>query len=164
MGALITLLDTILFIYFLGISIVVPTLDAQIVLPSNIFPDVLVHLNMWYINEFGNYLVSEKPHFFVGITWQELVFAWPLCIASLYGIVAGKTWLPTICLIYGVDFLTALVAILSELVGSGKASDKLISLYSIFVGFAVLAVLRGLLPHFQKSNVTRLALVKKKDS
>ncbi|GJW22465.1 paired amphipathic helix protein Sin3-like protein 2 isoform X3 [Tanacetum coccineum] len=92
------MLDTILFMYFVGIVIVVPILDAQIVLPSNIFPDVLVHLNKWYVDEFGNYLVSEKPHFFVGITWQELVFAWPLCIASLYVLVCAnmetiKEWL-----------------------------------------------------------------------
>ncbi|KAL4572971.1 hypothetical protein LXL04_019760 [Taraxacum kok-saghyz] len=119
---------------------------------ENFFPDILVKLNAWYAQEFGDYLVSEKPHFFVGLIWLELLFAWPLAVASLYGIVAGKAWLRTTCLLYGVTTLTAMVAILSELVGSGKASEKLLMLYSPFMGFAVLAILRGLLPNSPKSN------------
>jgi len=38
------------------------------------------------------------------------------------------------------------VAILSELIQSSKASEKLLMVYYPFLGFAVLAVLRGLLP------------------
>ncbi|KAI3736284.1 hypothetical protein L6452_15823 [Arctium lappa] len=164
MGAITKLIDTILFIVFLVIAIAAPLLDAQTCLPSTIFPDVLVHLKTWYTHEYGDYLVSEKPHFFVGLIWLELLFAWPLSIASLYGIVTGKSWLHTTCLMYGVSTLTAMVAILSELVGSGKASEKLLKLYFPFMGFSVLAILRGLLPHSQKSKAigTRPALIRKK--
>ncbi|KAM0008892.1 putative sigma intracellular receptor 2, EXPERA domain-containing protein [Helianthus debilis subsp. tardiflorus] len=164
MGALMKLVDAILFVFFLIIVIAAPLLDAQSCLPSNIFPDFLVRLNTWYAHEYGDYLVSEKPHFFVGLVWLELVFAWPLSVASLYGIVAGKSWLPTTCLMYGVSTLTAMVAILSEMVGSGKASEKLLNMYYPFLGFAVLAILRGLLPHSSKSNasVTRPVVARKK--
>ncbi|KAI3780840.1 hypothetical protein L2E82_10833 [Cichorium intybus] len=164
MGVLLKLIDAILFTVFLVIAIGAPLLDAQTCLPSNIFPDILVNLNTWYTHEFGDYLVSEKPHFFVGLIWLELLFAWPLAVASLYGIVAGKSWLRTTCLLHGVSTLTAMVAILSELVGSGKASEKLLMLYTPFMGFAVLAILRGLLPHSEKSNAigTKPALVRKK--
>ncbi|KAI7728224.1 hypothetical protein M8C21_023420 [Ambrosia artemisiifolia] len=164
MGALMKVIDAILFIFFLIIAIAAPLLDAQTCLPSNIFPDILVHLKTWYTHEYGDYLVSQKPHFFVGLIWVELLFAWPLSIASLYGIVSGKSWFPITCLMYGVTTLTAMVAILSEIVGSGKASDKLLQMYFPFLGFAVLAILRGLLPHSGKSNVsgTRPALVRKK--
>ncbi|KAJ0433982.1 putative sigma intracellular receptor 2, EXPERA domain-containing protein [Helianthus annuus] len=164
MGALMKLVDAILFIFFLIIMIAAPLLDGQSCLPSNIFPDILVRLNTWYAHEYGDYLVSEKPHFFVGLVWLELVFAWPLSVASLYGIVAGKSWLPTTCLMYGVSTLTAMVAILSEMVGSGKASEKLLKMYYPFLGFAVLAILRGLLPHSSKSNasVTRPVVARKK--
>ncbi|PHU12207.1 hypothetical protein BC332_19137 [Capsicum chinense] len=43
------------------------------------------------------------------------------------------------------------VAILSELQGSERASDKLLMLYYPFLGFAVLPILRGLLPHSGKT-------------
>ncbi|XP_071700924.1 uncharacterized protein [Rutidosis leptorrhynchoides] len=164
MGAPMKLVDAILFIFFLIIAIAAPLLDAQTCLPSTIFPDFLIHLKSWYTHEYGDYLVSEKPHFFIGIVWVELVLAWPLSIASLYGIVAGKSWLPTTCLMYGVSTFTSMGAILSELVGSGKASEKLLKMYAPFMGFAVLAILRGLLPHSQKSNAvgTRHTVAKKK--
>ncbi|KAK9051960.1 hypothetical protein SSX86_028588 [Deinandra increscens subsp. villosa] len=165
MGAvMMKLIDAILFLFFLIISIAVPILDPQTCLPSNIFPDILVHLKTSYAHEYGDYLISEKPHFFVGLSWVELLFAWPLSIASLYGIVAGKSWLRTTCLLYGASTLTSMVAILSELVGSGKASEKLLKMYFPFLGFAVLAILRGLLPHSVKSTVigTRPVLGRKK--
>lgn len=101
--------DTILFVFFLIIALGAPLLDAQACLPASIFPDILVRLNTWYANEYGDYLVFEKPHFFVGLVWLELVYAWPLAVASLYGIVAGKPWLRTTCLLYGVSTLTSMV-------------------------------------------------------
>lgn len=158
------IVDTILFIFFLIIAIAAPLLDAQACLPINIFPNILVDLNTWYAHEYGDYLVSEKPHFFVGLIWLELLFAWPLSIASLYGLVTGKSWLPTTCLLYGVSTMTAMVAILSEFVGSGKASEKLLKMYAPFMGFAVLAIVRGLLPHSGNSKAvgTQPALVRKK--
>nr|XP_043612910.1 uncharacterized protein LOC122584900 [Erigeron canadensis] len=164
MGALMKVTDTILFIFFLIIAIAAPLLDAQTCLPSHIFPQLLIDLKTWYAHEYGDYLVSEKPHFFIGIVWVELLFAWPLSIASLYGILARKSWLPTTCLMYGVSTFTAMVAILSELLGSGKASDKLLKMYTPFLGFAVLAILRGLLPHSRRSNAigTRPAMLRKK--
>ncbi|KAI3515314.1 hypothetical protein L1887_14165 [Cichorium endivia] len=152
MGALMKLIDVILFIMFLVIAIAAPLLDAQTCLPSNVFPEVLVNLKTWYTQEYGDYLVSEKPHFFVGLIWLELLFAWPLSIASIYGIATGKSWLRTTCLLYGVSTLTAMVAILSELIGSKKASEKLLKMYFPFMGFAVLAILRGLLPNSHKSK------------
>ncbi|PWA54378.1 transmembrane protein 97 [Artemisia annua] len=188
MWSLINIIDVILFIYFIVIAFAVPLFDAQTIFPSYIYPDFLVQFKNWFINEFGHYLLSEKPHFFVGIAWLELLFAWPISIVSLYGIVGGKSWFQTLCLMYGIYFFTALVfltsssslvlllfisleiylilfvAILSELVGSGRASQKLLIFYYIFLGFAVLAILRGLLPHSLQLNAvgTRPELVMKK--
>lgn len=113
MGVLIKLIDAMLFVFFLVIAFAVPLLDAQTILPSNIFPNILIHFKNWFTLEFGNYLLSEKPHFFVGIAWMELLFAWPLSIISLYGIVSGKSWLPITCFTFGLYFLTALVFLTS---------------------------------------------------
>ncbi|XP_004243464.1 uncharacterized protein [Solanum lycopersicum] len=151
MGAFVKLLDLLLFVYFLLIAIVAPLFDGQVALPKHIFPPVLVNLKSWYTRQYGDYLVSEKPHFFVGLIWLELLFAWPLSILSLYAIAAGKSWIKTTSLMYGVSTLTAMVAILSEMKNSERASDKLLMIYYPFLGFAILAILRGLIPHSGKS-------------
>ncbi|KAG5596855.1 hypothetical protein H5410_038087 [Solanum commersonii] len=152
MGTFVKLLDLLLFVYFLLIAIVAPLFDGQVALPKHIFPPVLVDLKSWYTQQYGDYLVSEKPHFFVGLIWLELLFAWPLSVLSLYAIAAGKSWIKTTSLMYGVSTLTAMVAILSEMKNSERASHKLLTVYYPFLGFAVLAILRGLLPHSSKSG------------
>ncbi|GJW22467.1 sigma intracellular receptor 2-like protein [Tanacetum coccineum] len=164
MGALLKVIDAIIFFFFLIIAIGAPLLDSQTILPTSIYPDILVQLKTWYTHEYDDYLFVEKPHFFLGIVWLQLVFAWPLAVASLYGIVSGKSWLGTTCLMYGVTTLTSMAAITSELLGSGKASEKLLKLYLPFMGFAVLAILRGLLPHSEKSKAisTKPIMARKK--
>ncbi|PIN08293.1 hypothetical protein CDL12_19126 [Handroanthus impetiginosus] len=164
MGALCKVVDAVLFIFFLFIAIVAPLIDAQTCLPQHLFLPFLVELKNWHVQEFGDYLVSEKPHFFVGIVWLELLLQWPLAVASVYGIVAGKSWFSTTCLIYGVSTLTAMVAILAELTLSNRASDQLLMIYFPFLGFAILAFLRGLLTHSGKSKAIakRLVLNRKK--
>ncbi|KAM1599770.1 hypothetical protein COP2_024668 [Malus domestica] len=152
MGALLKLVDATLFVFFVVIAVAAPFIDGQTCLPQSFFPEVLVELKSWYARTYGDYLVSQKPHFFVGIVWVELLFQWPLAVANLYGILAAKSWLNTTCLIYGASVFTSMVTILSELVQSGKASDKLLYVYSPFLGLGVLAMLRGLLP--QSSTTT----------
>ncbi|KAL2245762.1 transmembrane protein 97-like [Sesamum indicum] len=151
MGALCKLVDAALFIFFLFIAIVAPLIDGQTCLPQHLFPPFLKELKSWYAQEYGDYLISEKPHFFVGIVWLELIFQWPLAVASVYGIAAAKTWSSTTCLMYGVSTLTSMVAILTELTLSNRASDQLLMMYFPFLGFAVLALLRGLLTCSGKS-------------
>ncbi|XP_059662930.1 uncharacterized protein LOC132308743 [Cornus florida] len=164
MGALIKLIDAILFLFFMLIAIVAPLMDAQTCLPLEYFPDFLIHLKDSYATDYGDYLVTEKPNFFVGLVWLELFFQWPLSLINLYAIAAGKSWFGTTCLLYGVSTFTSMVAILAELMWSNKASDKLLMIYAPFMGFAALAILRGLLPHSGKTSAIgkRPALNKKK--
>ncbi|KZV17706.1 hypothetical protein F511_01515 [Dorcoceras hygrometricum] len=151
MGAFCKLVDSILFFFFLIIAIVAPLIDAQTCLPQHLFPSFLVELKSWYATEYGDYLISEKPHFFVGIVWLQLLFQWPLAIACLYGIAAGRSWLNTTCLIYGVSVFTSMVPTLSEMALSNRASDKLMMIYFPFLGFGLLAFLRGLTTKTVKS-------------
>ncbi|GFP79541.1 transmembrane protein 97 [Phtheirospermum japonicum] len=164
MGVLCKLVDAVLFIFFLVIAIFAPLLDAQTCLPNHLFPPFLLELKSWYAQEYGDYLFSEKPHFFVGLVWVELIFQWPLAVASIYAIAAGKSWLSTTCLLYGASTLTTMVAVLSELSLSNRASDQLLTIYYPFLGFALLALLRGLLANSGK-NITmgkRTAIPRKK--
>ncbi|GMN58134.1 hypothetical protein TIFTF001_027243 [Ficus carica] len=154
MGALVKVIDSVLFLFFVVIAVLVPLINAQACLPASLFPEFMVELKAWYERESGDYLIAQKPHFFVGLLWHELLFQWPLVLANLYGILASKRWFNTTCLIYGVSVIAAVSAILSELIGSGKASDKLIILHYPFVGMGVLATLRGLLPQSSKTAST----------
>lgn len=109
MGALLKLVDAVLFLAFLVIAVVAPLFDAQTCLPATVFPEILVELKNWYGREYGDYLITEKPDFFVGLVWLELLFQWPLSVLNLYGILASKRWFRTTCLIYGASMLTSMV-------------------------------------------------------
>ena len=111
MGALLKLVDAVLFAFFIVIAVAAPLIDAQTCLPQSLFPNMLIELKSWYAREYGDYLVTQKPHFFVGIVWLELLFQWPLALANLYGILASKSWFNTTCLIYGVSVLTSMVKV-----------------------------------------------------
>ncbi|PON68742.1 Transmembrane protein [Parasponia andersonii] len=154
MGALVKLVDAILFLFLTVIAIAAPLIDSQTVLPTSLFPDVLVDLKNWYAHHYDDYLFTEKPHFFAGIVWLQLLFQWPLALLNLYAILGSKSWFNTTSLIYGVSVLTSTVAILSEMISSGKASDKLLMLYWPFFGLGVLATLRGLIPQSGKTAKT----------
>ncbi|KAL5710604.1 hypothetical protein ACHQM5_021146 [Ranunculus cassubicifolius] len=145
-------IDAVLFLYFLIITIAAPLLDSQTCLPSHFYPDILIQAKSWYTQQYGDYLVDEKPHFFVGLIALELLLQWPLSIANLYGIVAKKSWYNVTCLIQGVSTFTSM------------ASDKLLMVYGPFLGFALLAVLRGLVPASKKNFTppTRSSVARKK--
>lgn len=151
MGIFLKLVDFTLFLFFLLITIVAPLIDAQTCLPLSYFPEILVNVKTWYTNEYGDYLVADKPHFFVGLVWLELLFQWPLAVLNVYAILSSKGWFNTTCLIYGVSLSTSMVAVLSEMMGSKKASEKLLTMYFPFMCFGILATLRGLLATSSKS-------------
>ncbi|KAG9155088.1 hypothetical protein Leryth_011072 [Lithospermum erythrorhizon] len=146
MGPWIKLVDAILFIFFLIIAIAAPLIDFQTILPLDLYPTFLVDLKSWYAKEYGDFLVSEKPSFFVGIVWVEMFLQWPFAIASLYAIVMSKSWLNTTSLVYGGSCLSTMAAIMAEILGSERPSEKLQMMYFPFMVFAALALLRGLLP------------------
>ncbi|XP_050204711.1 uncharacterized protein LOC126654777 [Mercurialis annua] len=153
MGAITKLIDSILFIFFLVIAVGAPLLDSQTCLPTNLYPQFLLNLKKWYTDSCGDYLIAEKPHFFVGLVWIELLFQWPLALLSLYAILASKPWIRTTCLIYGASVFTSMGAILAEMMGGGKASEKLLMIYYPFMGLGILAIVRGLMPQ-SNSGVT----------
>ncbi|RZC51547.1 hypothetical protein C5167_019974 [Papaver somniferum] len=156
------LINGFLFIYFLLLAIQTPSLNAQIILPIEFFPKFLIDLVSKYIQENNDYLISEKPHFRVGLAWVELILYWPLAIANVYGLLNKRSWVKKTCLIYGVSASTNLVAILSELIGSGKGSPKLVSnFYGPFMIATVICILNGLTTTTSSSS-TRTPMPRKK--
>ncbi|XVF03067.1 hypothetical protein REPUB_Repub04eG0228700 [Reevesia pubescens] len=164
MRILCKVVDTLLLVALVVMLLAGPLIDAQIVLPETTFPDVLIRLKQSYAEEYQDYLMVEKPHFFKALVWLELVFQWPLVLLNIYGILASKPWFNTTCLIYGASVITAMTALLGELLGSQKASDKLLKMYSPFMGLGVLALMRGLVPQSGKAPIIgkRPALARKK--
>ncbi|XP_054814574.1 uncharacterized protein LOC129315079 [Prosopis cineraria] len=152
MGCCVKLIDAILFLYFLLIALVAPLIDAQTCVPANCFPQPLIKFRTWYSHEYQDYLVIEKPHFFVGLVWLELIFQWPIALMNLYGILAAKSWFNTTCLIYGVSVFASMAAVLGELMGSGKASEKLVMVYFSCMVFSVIATLRGFMPNCSSAS------------
>ncbi|CAB4274216.1 unnamed protein product [Prunus armeniaca] len=146
MGVLVKLIDALLFLLLLAIAFEKPLIEAQACLPGDLYPNILVDLRNWYARESGDYLMTEMPDFYVGIMWLELVFQWPLVFINLYGILTGKPWFNITCLSYGISLFTSMVPIFAELTGSGRAPDKLLTVYFSFLSLGVLAILRGLLP------------------
>ncbi|CAL5391254.1 unnamed protein product [Camellia sinensis] len=155
MGVLIKLIDAVLLYFFLVVILAAPAFDAQVCFPSKFFPNFLVDLNLWFTSEYGDYLLIEKPSFFVGLMWLELLFQWPLAIANLYAIfLGGKLWFSSTYLVYGVSVFTGMVAVLAELILSSRITNVLMMMYLAFLGFAVLTILCCLLPcsHQTKMN------------
>lgn len=101
--------DGVLFVYFVVIAVGVPLMHSPTCLPVHVVPTSSVEFKRWYAQTFDEYMLSEVPHFFVGLACVELFFQWPLALASLYAIAARKPWIPSISLIYGVSFFSMAV-------------------------------------------------------
>ncbi|XP_022775736.1 sigma intracellular receptor 2-like [Durio zibethinus] len=156
MGALGKVVDLILLLTFLAISVVAPFLDSQTFLPQSMFPDFLVRFYKWYAIENQDYLLLEKPHFFIALMKLELFFVWPLALLNIYGLLTSKPWFNTSCLIFGAALITSTTAMVGDMIGSQKpSSDKLVMMYSPFIAFGALAVLRGLVSQCKASTSIR---------
>ncbi|GMI99836.1 hypothetical protein like AT2G32380 [Hibiscus trionum] len=146
MGTLCKVVDGLLLVAFTASFVTAPLICSQAVLPETSFPESVVRLKQSFVDECQDYLMVEKPNFFVALVWLELTFQWPLALLNIYGILASKPWFNTTCLIYGVSCITSMTAVLGELIGSQKASEKLVQIYAVLMGVGGLAMVRGLVP------------------
>ncbi|KAM0854981.1 hypothetical protein ACQ4PT_050073 [Festuca glaucescens] len=144
MGVVSAVADAVVVLFSLTIVVAAPLIDGQSLLPHTLYPAPLRDLKRWYAAEFGDYLMAQPPAFLRGLFWLELAFLWPLAVATLYGVLAKRRWAATTSLMAGVTTLTSMSAILGELLGSGRATPKLLQVYGPYIVFAVIAILRGL--------------------
>lgn len=136
--------DAVAALFSLVMALGAPLFDSQVVLPLSLYPAPLVDVFRWFVAEFDNYIVADRPPFFRGLVWLDLAFLWPVSLANLYGIIARRRWSATTSLMAGVHMLTYLSAMFGEMLGSGRATPKLLGLYVLFLVFAVASVARGL--------------------
>ncbi|CAM0876848.1 unnamed protein product [Alopecurus aequalis] len=144
MGVVSAVADAVVVLFSLTIVVAAPLIDGQSVLPHTLYPAPLRGLKRWYAAEFDDYLMAQPPAFLRGLFLLELAFLWPLAVATLYGILAKRRWAATTSLMAGVTTLTSMSAILGEMLGSGRATPKLLQLYVPYAVFAVAAILRSL--------------------
>ncbi|GMI99835.1 hypothetical protein like AT1G05210 [Hibiscus trionum] len=153
MGFIGKVVDTMLLFTFLSMSLVPPLLDSQALLPESVVPDVLLRLYKWYTTEHQDYLLLERPAFFIALTKLELFYVWPLAMINLYGLLTAKPWFKSTCLIFGSALLTSTTAMVGDMLGSQKPmAGKLAMMYSPFIALGFLAVLRGLLTPSTKAS------------
>ncbi|XP_058071366.1 uncharacterized protein LOC131220507 [Magnolia sinica] len=143
---LVKIADVILLPFFLLIAVFVLLIDVQICFPTRTFPQFLVDLKEWYIEEFDDFLMVERPPLIVAAVWLVILFQWPLAIASIFGIIGKKSWYKTTYLMYGVSACSVMAPVLGHMIGTGKASDKMVMIHSSVLGPALIAILRGLVP------------------
>ncbi|KAM0861608.1 hypothetical protein ACQ4PT_045775 [Festuca glaucescens] len=144
MGVVSAVADAVVVLFSLTITLSFPLLGAQSILPRSLNPVPLQDVKRWYADEFGDYLLAQPPAFLRGLFWLELAFLWPLAVATLYGVLARRRWAATTSLMAGVSTLTSTSAILGEILGSGRATPRLLQLYVPYIVFSVVAILRGL--------------------
>ncbi|KAK8604270.1 hypothetical protein V6N13_099217 [Hibiscus sabdariffa] len=145
MGLIGKVVDAVLLVTFVSMSVVPLLLDFQALVPESMVPDVLVRLYKWYTIEHQDYLLLERPAFFMALMKVELCFTWPLAIINLYGLLTSKPWFKSTCLIFGSALFTSTTAMVGDMLGSTKPmADKLAMMYSPFIAMGLLAVLRGL--------------------
>ncbi|THU74573.1 hypothetical protein C4D60_Mb04t34810 [Musa balbisiana] len=109
MGFISGLVNVVVVLFSGVMAVAVPLIVAQICLPGWLYPAPLVELKRWYGEVFGDYLVTEKPHFFTGLVWVDIAFVWPLSLANVYGILARRPWVSTTSLMAGVSTATSML-------------------------------------------------------
>ncbi|KAI0504991.1 hypothetical protein KFK09_015948 [Dendrobium nobile] len=118
MGFVSGAVDAVIVLFSAVLIVAAPLIDGQNCLPAQFFHPLLIDLKRWYVEEFGDYLSKEKPHFFVGLVWIEIVLLWPLSIANVYGILARRPWVATTLLMAGVSIITSMLIVAKLVVNS----------------------------------------------
>ena len=133
-------------------SVVPACLDAQVLLPKALFPDVLGRVYSWYTTTYQDYLLLDEPHFFMALMKLELVLVLPLAILNTYGLLTSKPWFNTTCLLFGASIVASTTAMVGDILNSQKASANLMAMYyPPFLPLGVLAIVRGVVGQSSKA-------------
>ncbi|KAI8014511.1 hypothetical protein LOK49_LG05G02055 [Camellia lanceoleosa] len=116
MVSVMKLMDRVLIVFSVTFAVIAPLDAGLLFLTPNLDPNnnnnlLVHHLKPLYEFKFGDYLVTNKPAFFVALVWLEVVFLWPLQLLNLYGIILSPhpSWLALTFLLFGASYCTAML-------------------------------------------------------
>ncbi|KAM6175136.1 sigma intracellular receptor 2 [Erethizon dorsatum] len=108
-------LEYLLGFYFLSHIPITLFLDLQGLLPRELYPDQVRNLLKWYSAEFKDYLMEDRPVWFMSFLFCELVFQLPFFPIAAYAFFKGTCrWIRTPAIIYSVHTMTTLIPILTS--------------------------------------------------
>eukprot|EP00270_Netrium_digitus_P015012 TRINITY_DN5195_c0_g1_i1.p1 TRINITY_DN5195_c0_g1~~TRINITY_DN5195_c0_g1_i1.p1 ORF type:complete len:167 (+),score=40.29 TRINITY_DN5195_c0_g1_i1:53-553(+) len=152
-------------VFFIAFFIIhIPTailMDGQMVLPPWLFPQFLQKGLSFHILTFQDFLVRERPSWFLGLIWCELLLQVPFFLAGTYAFIKGKEWIRTPALLYCAQASGSMVPILAAIVTEVSMSvTERAALGSLYLPFLIIPILflHRCLPeklfHAQKSKTT----------
>ena len=116
---------------------------------------MLCQVQFWG-DTYGDFLVLTNPLWFKAIIFVEAVFQLPACFVLAAGWVRQSEWVRTLTLVYSVHVLTTMVPIMAVLSLDPRPTVTCLLVYSVWVVFPVLLLLRVLLAGaciFDRSSV-----------
>ncbi|KAG1667354.1 hypothetical protein FOA52_001414 [Chlamydomonas sp. UWO 241] len=105
--------------------------DAQSVIPRDLFPKFARDMLDWHIATNNDWLVQTNPPWFVALVYGEVLLQLPFFFVACYAFAQKKAWIRMPALIYGVHTATTMVPILGEIIG--KKNYILAAIYSPYL-------------------------------
>eukprot|EP00123_Amoebidium_parasiticum_P006081 comp17136_c0_seq1/m.15928 comp17136_c0_seq1/g.15928 ORF comp17136_c0_seq1/g.15928 comp17136_c0_seq1/m.15928 type:complete len:156 (-) comp17136_c0_seq1:53-520(-) len=127
-------LDTLFLGYFLVHLPVSLLIDAQAVLPAGWHPQVAVDLVDYYVREFRDPYMRAPPVWFQSFVWCELTLQLALQLAAIYGLLKRRSWVGTVCVVYGTHVATTVLPIVAD---TACRRDRTTNEKAVLLGFYV---------------------------
>eukprot|EP00850_Spirogloea_muscicola_P008308 SM000044S15955 [mRNA] locus=s44:222148:227861:+ [translate_table: standard] len=102
--------DALLVAFFALHILTTVLVDAQLVLPAERFPAALRSLVRWHVATYKDFLVGEKPLWFVSLVWCEVLFQLPFYVVAVYAFLCGRSWIRVPAIVYAAHTATTMVA------------------------------------------------------
>eukprot|EP00850_Spirogloea_muscicola_P016012 SM000127S26628 [mRNA] locus=s127:139931:146473:+ [translate_table: standard] len=106
--------DALLVAFFALHILTTVLVDAQLVLPAERFPAALQSLVRWHVATYKDFLVGEKPLWFVSLVWCEVLIQLPFYVAAVYAFLYGRSWIRVPAIVYAAHTATTMVASRNE--------------------------------------------------
>eukprot|EP00850_Spirogloea_muscicola_P000354 SM000001S04756 [mRNA] locus=s1:2006109:2009344:+ [translate_table: standard] len=133
--------DALLVAFFALHILTTVLVDAQLVLPAERFPAALQSLVRWHVATYKDFLVGEKPLWFVSLVWCEVLFQLPFYVVAVYAFLYERSWIRVPAIVYAAHTATTMVPILTVILCSSLSRADRLALTGVYLPFLVLPLL-----------------------